>query len=700
MVKAFSPMLDDYQIPAVALLGALLLAFAYLYARLRNARTLLWLLGVVCMFVYSLFFWRVTMSVNPPLPWLFHGTLAPSSPWMSVVGQTALMVASAFLLASLSPLTFRLGRRHILYVIPYIAPLILYTILSYGPLSHPHGQEIWIYLILAWLAIVIAGLWSLRDNVIPIWLAETVVLAAAVGCVWFFLRGDIYWPLWIGISGNLLMTALLVVFTWRRLTPGVLLSVFGLVVWATPPFMGVQAGNTSGFMISLARAWILSKVLLAVGLLLLAMEDEIDANVLAGNRERRIRTELQTYAQQPLNARNLHQFDEQTAAICSMIATHSRFRRVALLLRSRSGRFTVTGSAGLERAAVIALDAALVDIPATAISPALPPCIAGADARSLDLRPWLRPGDDLEQLHLTRYTVVLLGRAEGEVDGAFLLPQEFKAESTLVPDDLLPLQILAERVRRARAQSFTMGKLIDAERSTGAGLLAIRLAQQLHNPLTVVLGYASLLEDVIPAGLERNSAHAILLEARRMRAVLERLAHLSRQGVEHYTEFSIEEMLADAEQLYRPDFLCESIEFSLHLPAHLPRLYGNSHRIRQALMHTLQYAISAVERQRGGEQKSIQMDVQLRGDYIRIQLQHNGPHLAQPERVFHALETGQEADVTTGIGLSLSAEILREYGGAIEAANLEATGDHSNTLNARGVRITVDIPIRESSPRL
>ncbi len=693
-------MLDDYQIPAVALLGALLFAFGYLYARLRNTRTLLWLLGTFCMFVYACFFWRVTMSLNPPMPWLFHGTVAPSSRWMSVVSQTALMTASAFLLASLSPLTFRLGRRRILYVIPYTAPLIVYTILSYGPLMHPQGGQIWIYLILAWMAIAVAAIWSLQDGVIPIFVAEIVVFAAAIGCCWFFLHGNIYWPLWIGISSNLLMTALLVIFTWRRITPGVLLSVFGLVVWAIPPFMGVEASSAGGLMVSLARSWILSKVLLAVGLLLLAMEDEIDANVLARNRERRIRTELQTYAQQQLNARNLHQFDEQTAAICSMIATHSRFRRVALLLRNRSGRFTVTGSAGLDRAAVLALDAALEDIPASAISPSLPPCIAGADARTLDLHPWLRPGDDLELLHLTRFTVVLLGRAEGEVDGAFLLSQEIKGESPLVPDDLLPLQILAERVRRARAQAFTMGKLIDAERSTGAGMLAIRLAQQLHNPLTVVLGYASLLEDVIPTVLERNSAHAILLEARRMRAVLDRLTHLSRQGQEHYTEFLIEEILSDAEQLYRPDFLCESIEFARRAHADLPRLYGNSHRIRQALMHLLQYAISAVERQRGGEQKLIQIDVQLRGDRIRIQLQHNGPQLAHPGRVFQALDRGQEADVTTGIGLSLSAEILREYGGTIEAINLDADGDPANTLAARGVRITLDIPIRQSAPRL
>ena len=143
-------MLDDYQIPAVALIGALLFAFVYLAVRVRSTRNLLWLLGIGSTELYALFFWRVTMSVHSPMAWPFQGTLPPSAPWMSIVGPTALMVASAFLLASLSPLSFRLGRRRILYIVPYIAPLVVYSILSNGLLPHPHGAQLWIYLFLAW----------------------------------------------------------------------------------------------------------------------------------------------------------------------------------------------------------------------------------------------------------------------------------------------------------------------------------------------------------------------------------------------------------------------------------------------------------------------------------------------------------------------------------------------------------------------
>ena len=229
-------MLDDYQIPAASLIGALLFAFVYLYARVRTVRTLLWLLGVAATEVYALFFWRVTMSVNAAIPWPFHGTLATSAPWMAVCGQVALMVASAFFLASLSPLGFRIGQRRILYVIPYIAPLLAYTVLLYGPLRNPGPDQTWIFLLLAFIAIAVAFLWSLRDNVIPIWLAELIVLVAAAACLWFFHFGNYYWPLWIGISGNLLMTALLVLYTYRRLTPGVFFAVSAICChpWRRP----------------------------------------------------------------------------------------------------------------------------------------------------------------------------------------------------------------------------------------------------------------------------------------------------------------------------------------------------------------------------------------------------------------------------------------------------------------------------------
>ena len=682
-------MLDDYQIPAIALIGALLPAFAYLAVRVRSARTVLWLLGLAFTEVEALLFWRVTMSVNPLIRWPFHGTLAPDSSWMVVVGYTTLTVASAFFLASLSPLSFRIGRWRILYVFPYIVPLVAYTILVSGPMVHPQGaQKVLLYLLAA-ATIFVAFLWSLRENVIPIWFAELIVLIAALGCIGYFRHNDFSGPMWIGISGNLMMTALLVLYAYRRATPGVLLTTVGLIVWAIPPFLCSLMHCTGSLLISLDRAWILSKVLFAVGLLLLAMEDEIDANVVASQRERRIRTELQSYAQQQLTMRSLAQFEEQAAAVCALIASESRFRRVALVLRGGAGRLKVAGSAGMDRATESALDIVLDRMPIDLLSEGLPLRVAETTAYNLDLARWLEPGDDLQRLRQTRFTAVLMRTAADAVDGAILLAGEREA-TPLTADDLLPLEILAARLRTARSQSFMLGRLIDADRATGTCHLAMRLVQQMHNPLTVILGYGSLLEETIPDGPERTASEAILLEARRMRSTIDRLTQLTRGHSERYSEFALRDLLADVEQLHRPDFLREAIEFSLQLDAGLPTMYGNQHRIRQVLMHLLDGAIFAVQSNRQQTQKSIVVKGMLHGDRVRIELRHSGAWIAHPERLFQALDSGAAADVTTGMGMSLSAEILREYGGSIAARNLAP----------EGVLITVDIPVRETPPRV
>ena len=59
-----------------------------------------------------------------------------------------------------------------------------------------------------------------------------------------------------------------------------------------------------------------------------------------------------------------------------------------------------------------------------------------------------------------------------------------------------------------------LGKLIESERFAGVGQLANNVAQQLNNPLTVILGYSALLEDSPTVSGERRGAEAIGRAAR------------------------------------------------------------------------------------------------------------------------------------------------------------------------------------------
>jgi two-component system NtrC family sensor kinase len=672
---AVTLMHDDYQVPAIALIAALMLAFAYLHSRFRSVRTLLWMLALGCTEIQAILHWMVASWIIPP-----NGVIPAAVIWLKVAEESALVLSSALFLASLSPLSFRIGRLRILFVIPYIFPILVYSVLYYGVDQHPTGLFLLLYCLLFYSAAIVAFVWSLRKGSIPIWLTIVAAICAGIVGIPSFSQGNVYWPLLVVESGNMLMTALLVVYTFRRLSPGLFLAVSGFFASAVPPIFYMQpVGSITSTGLILARAVTLGKVVLAMGLILLVLEEEVEKNETARQRERRVRLELEAYARQALTARNLEEFDRQSSQLCSMIVENSRFSGAAMVVRSAAGGFTVVGYAGMDGATAGALDALAQRLPATcfAAEGEGEPLVADSTSLNLDLAPWMTPGDDLERLHLTRVGAVPLLGPDNSAEGALLLSGPRVPLDTLRADDLLPLEILAGRLQAARAQAMMLGKLIDSERFAGVGQLANNVAQQLNNPLTVILGYSALLEESTPLGPDRRGAEAISLEARRMKSILERLSRFSKLSTERFNSFSVADLISDIEQMHRTDFLRHSIEFRLTSEPDLPPIFGNAHQIRQALLHATQYAIDSVLKVGPNQEKSIRIDATAAASddtRVRIVIAHSGPGFAQPERAFDSLSSGFAGSESPGIGLSLSAAIVREHRGTIAAVNYEPTG--------------------------
>jgi two-component system NtrC family sensor kinase len=691
---------DDYQIPAIALIAALMLAFAYLHLRFRSVRTLLWILALGCAELQTILLWLVARTAG--------GASSPSTIWMSAAGETALMISSALFLASLSPVTFRLGRFQILYVVPYTIPLLLYSFLYYGThlnphltaAQHPTGPFPWLYCFLAVWAAVAALFWSTQKSRIPVWIATTLVASAIILRIPDFVNGNVYMPLLVLESGNMLMTALLVLYTFPRVSPGVLLTSFGFMAWALPSFFMLQsAGSAEMSPTVLARIVLLGKVVVAMGLVLLVLEEEVDKNESAQKRERRVRLELEAYARQALGARSLEEFDRDSGELCEMIVEHSLFASAAMVVRGANSNYNLVGYAGMDGATAGALDSLAQRLPPTCFAPALEPeeapapdspqsqaqhktLVPGSSSLDLDLHPWLTPGDDLERMHLTRVGAVPMLGPDNTPEGALLLTGLRVPAHTLRADDLLPIEVLAGRLQAARAQAMMLGKLIESERFAGVGQLATNVAQQLHNPLTVILGYSALLEESNSkgpgvgsgAGMDHRGIEAISLEARRMKNILERLSRFSRLSTERFNAFSVADLIADIEQLHRTDFLRHSIEFRLNAPSTLPNIFGNAHQIRQALLHAMQFAIEGAIRVGPNQEKAVRIEASSEDSHVMILIGHSGQGFPHPDRVFDSLATGFAGSEASGIGLSLCAAIVREHRGNISAVNYQPTG--------------------------
>jgi signal transduction histidine kinase len=495
------------------------------------------------------------------------------------------------------------------------------------------------------------------------------------------------------------MTAVLLISVFRRMSTGVMLSVTGFVLWASPIFLilPVVSGNAA-LDTGLTRAIILGKVVAAMGMILLALEDQIAINKAAKDREQRARRETEAYSGIALSRRRVEDFDRQAPEICQTIVAQSRFSKAALLLQT-AGKYHLAGTAGMSPAVVASLEELARRIPVNdfLVQGSAPRAVDHSNTLRLSLDPWLSPGDDLKRLHFTSVLAIpLTGRSITE--GALFLggmrnppaanqSAAFASSSgePLRADDLLPLEMLAARLQAKRGQTMMLEKLIDAEKFAGLGQLAGNVTQQLNNPLTVILGYASLLDETGTLDAqERKSIESILIEARRMRTTLESLTRISRHQSDQLETVSVAELLADMEELHRPEFLHRSIDFRMHVAPSLPKVLCRAQPLRQAVLHCLQYAIEAVESQEPAfgrvvdngalPSKSIRLEASSEGHLVQIMVAHSGPGFLRPERAFDPYVRAHSAGDTTGLGLSLCATILRDQNGRAAAVNLDPHG--------------------------
>ncbi len=664
-------MQDWYQVPALILTTLLLPAFGRLYLRSRDTRTLLWFLA----FVFTI----VRMVLLYPLgSWDFNDG---AHPWRAAIGQACALLSSAFILGSLSPLRMRLGKLRILYVIPYIAPMIVYAILAYGVFRGvaPHGPVFWVFPALATISLIIGLLWNLEKGSLPRWIGTLACILFGGFAMWFCLEGGLYRPLALAESGNHVVAALLVLFLFRRCTSGVCISALGLLAWACPVLLMLPAISSSPELsLNVTRLIIMAKVVTALGLILVALENEIALNKANGERERRARKEMEAYTRLVLSRRKLEDFDRQANEVCRTVVENSRFSQAALILLQASGVFRLAGAAGFDQATEKALDALADRMPVDGF-PApecARPAVPGSQTMQVNLQPWLTPGDDLKRLRFTSALVIpMKGREAAE--GMLFLGEVRRGAcgDPLRNDDLLPLEMLTARLQAVRSQTSMLEKLIDAEKFAGVGQLAGNVTQQLNNPLTVILGYASLLEDSPHLDeQQRKGIDAILSEARHMRTTLQSLSQIARVPGGPRTAISVPELLKDLGHLHRAEFLQRSIQFRVNVAPTIPRVLCQGQQLRQAVLHCLQFAMESVERVDLGADRTVRLEASAEGDRVQIVVAHSGPGFHHPERAFDPNVQRAGGLDTSSLGLSLCATILRDNEGKASAINLGNQG--------------------------
>ena len=654
-----------YQMQIILMLCVLASVFYIQYRRNRSTETLMWFWGWVV---------AICRLLIQQLPKIIHGDAAILQ-FDQIAGNLCLMIAALLFMGSFSDSTF--GRRlRVSYLVAMAVPILIYTVLQSYWMT-PSLMRAAVLLLLVVATALVGIRWALRPGFLPTSVTLSVVGFSTLIAAYEIYHGNYQANFYLLQSAMNLCTGLFLASKYRKFSAAVVLTSGAFLLWAARPWVEVLSGPWAPLANTLHTSIEPVKVLAALGMLLLLLEAEIQSNISARDREHRGRRELQVYS--TLDVALMPGRDVQTLAthLCQQIAAAGPFHQVAIYLRSVEQNFYIAGHAGMQAELAAALDALGLRMTSERLllyqRDADPQQIAGNSFRT-DMQSLFIPGEELGRLGFTSAITIPMRSQAKVMTGVLLLAEPKGPAEELQPDDLLPIESLAARFALAMEHGSLMQRLVQSEKLAGLGQLAGGVAHELNNPLTVVMGYAEMIEDSAPDAQTRSNAGVIRSEAQRMKQIIESLIRFWRPSPHAYHEVDIANMLRDIHRLRAPQLASRGVRFELTITEPVPAVSGNSDSLKQVFLQLLSNAADAVDRGEEGAPHRIRMDLSTYAGKLHLLVSDTGPGFADPSRVFDPFFTTKQPGKGTGLGLSICYGIVREHRGEINAFNMHPQG--------------------------
>ena len=255
------------------------------------------------------------------------------------------------------------------------------------------------------------------------------------------------------------------------------------------------------------------------------------------------------------------------------------------------------------------------------------------------------------------------------------------------------------RLERARRES--MEKLAVAERHRAqteklatVGRLAASVMHEINNPLAFVRSNLEFLRgEVLAQPLPeeaRMEIQEVLDETRtgveRIRQIVADLKGFSRMDVEEPSECVLSDVVTDAARLAAVR-LKNVARLKVEVPPELPEVFATRRRLAQVILNLLVNAGDALEEAKvqGGE---VRVTGVAGNGCVTLLVEDNGPGFP-PEvlpRLFDAFFTTKGPEKGTGLGLTISRELVERFGGTLRAENRPEGG----------ARMRLELPVHPS----
>ncbi|MEN9627715.1 MAG: hypothetical protein RJA10_942 [Pseudomonadota bacterium] len=255
---------------------------------------------------------------------------------------------------------------------------------------------------------------------------------------------------------------------------------------------------------------------------------------------------------------------------------------------------------------------------------------------------------------------------------------------------------VSERVRSAEVIERQRDALRQSEKLTAMGSLLAGVAHELNNPLSIVMGRASLLEDKTSGTPLHDDAMRIHEAAARCGRIVRTFLNMARQRPAERAPVPLNDLVRGAAELLQYSLRASGVQLTLNLAPQLPEVHADADRLGQLVLNLMVNAQQALVSSPAPRELRIQtgLDPAPAGGkpQLWLRVSDNGPGVAAEvrERIFDPYFTTKGEGAGTGLGLPVSRSVARDHGGELLLEDTDRGASFRLVLPLEGGSVTTE----------
>ncbi len=224
-------------------------------------------------------------------------------------------------------------------------------------------------------------------------------------------------------------------------------------------------------------------------------------------------------------------------------------------------------------------------------------------------------------------------------------------------------QMFKRLVKSEEEKNKTFDALLENEKLASIGKVASGVAHEINNPLDGMQNCLNRLKKN-PENLKQSIAYLNLLEnaLKRINRVTGQLLDFSRREDLLFRSTNLNELIKDIIPLVQYSIVKSKIKLKTNFDKMLPNIFGDADRLQQVFLNLLLNSIDAMPN--GGE--LILKTYSVNG-YANIEITDTGSGIEESDlkKIFEPFYTTKQTGKGTGLGLTVSLNIVKEHNGEI-----------------------------------